>query len=101
MRCMFRVEEETRLSRYAHNICESRWRKNEEDFASIAKSFFDNIQRSNGCIERETFDNISSSNHLVTVQTNHFQKIEFLRFKIFRFKICVEFRSSATVLKLE
>ena len=70
MRCMLRVEEEIRLSRCAHKICEHRWRENEKDFASIVKSSFDNIQRSNGCVERETFVIVSSSSyHLVTVQT--------------------------------
>ena len=75
VRCMFRVEGEIKSSRCAHNICENRWCKNGRDIVSIAKSSFDNIQRSNGCVDRETFDNVSSSsNHLVTVQTNHFQK---------------------------
>ena len=75
VRCMFRVEKEIKSSRFAHNICENRWCKNERDIASIAKSSFDNIQRRNGCVDRETFDNVSSSsNHLVTVQTIHFQK---------------------------
>ena len=57
--------------------------KNERDIASIAKSSFDNIQRSNDCVDRETFDNVSSSsNHLVSSDKSFPEKMNFpfLRF---------------------
>ena len=77
MRSMLRVEKEIKLSRRAHNICERRWRKSVK-MKKILLQYLGllSIKFSAAMVASSAkLDNVSSSsNHLVTVQTNHFQK---------------------------